>query len=137
MKLPDQKVIATSAIVFVAAFSVAFIGLSELRSSDSQPYAEDLSIRVNSSIGIATGQVDGKNVTFFQQGTSEAKFFIDVTNDKQPDREIDIERDGEIHRKRIFATLEGQTYSLTIEYSDDPDVEGDAFMEVVRAEALK
>ncbi|QKQ98328.1 hypothetical protein GKQ38_02245 [Candidatus Nanohaloarchaea archaeon] len=138
MQLPDQKYIAVAAILFSAAFAVSFIGLSELKKNGKQSvYSEEVSIKVNSSIGIATGQIDGKNLTIMQQGTKQAKFFIDVTGDKNIDREIDIESDGEIHRKRIFATLEGQTYSLTIEYTDDPEVEGDAYLKITHAEALK
>lgn len=136
MQLPDQRTVAITAILFSAAFATTFIAVSEL-SQPKGPYSEDISFEVNASTGIATTMIDGKNLSMMHQDTAEGKFFIDVTNDQQPDREISITRDGEAHRKRIFATLEGQTYSLTIEYQDNPEVSGDAYLKITRAEALK
>ena len=136
MQLPDQRTVAITAILFSAAFATAFIGISEL-SQPADPYSEEVDLQVNASTGIATTLIDGKNLSMMYQDSAEGKFFIDVTNDQQPDREIPITRDGEVHRKRIFATLEGQTYSLTIEYEDDPEESGDAYLKVTRAEALE
>lgn len=138
MQLPDQKYIATAAILFLTAFAFSFIGTSVLGGDGSKVlYSEDVEIKVNSSIGIVTGQVDGKNLSLMQQSTSKAKFFIDVTGDKNIDRKVEVKADGEIHRKKIFATLEGRTYTLTIQYFDNPEKSGDAYLKITKAEALK
>lgn len=136
MQLPDQRTVAITAILFSAAFATTFIAVSEL-SQPEEPYAEDISFEVNASTGISTTMIDGKNLSMMYQDSEEGKFFIDVTNNQQPDREVEITRDGEVHRKRIFATLEGQTYSLTVEYQDDPEISGDAYLKITRAEALE
>lgn len=136
MQLPDQRTVTMTAILFSAAFATAFIGVSEL-SQPEGPYSEDISFEVNASTGVATTIIDGKNLSMMHQDSAEGKFFIDVTNDQQPDREIPITGDGEAHRKRIFATLEGQTYALTIEYQDDPEISGDAYLKITYAEALE
>ena len=138
MELPDQRSIAIAVILFSVGFTATFIGLSELRSSNPKPgYSEDVNLKVNASNAISTVAIDEKNLTMMYQDSAEGKFFIDVTNDKQPDREIEIQRDGKIHRKKIFATLEGQTYTLTVEYTDDPEKTGDAYLMVTHAEVLE
>lgn len=136
MQLPNQKTVAITATLFAATFAIAFIGVSEL-SQPEGPYSEEIDFEVNASTGIATTVIDGKNLSMMYQDSAQGKFFIDVTNDKQPDREISITRDGEVHRERIFATLESQTYSLTVEYSDDPEETGDSYLRVTHAEALE
>lgn len=112
--------------------NIAFDG-----SNTSNVFSEDLNQTVDSESPVVNLEFDGRTMQILHENQQRGKFFIEVTGDNTPDREINITRDGGIHRKNILATVEEKTYKLTIEYRDNSTISDDAYMKFTHVEALE
>lgn len=122
------------AAVFLVAFST---GLFSHKIFDGQgKYAAELNVTVDASTGVKQVSFDNRSLKILHDNSAEGSFFLDLYGDGEIDRELSIKRDGEVHQKQVFATLDGKTYVLYLRYLDSPGVRDDAWMTVYRVEEV-
>lgn len=122
------------AIFFVSAALGFSVGgsLEDGRGDIAFPDAQ-----VNSSQEIATAYFFNRSIDLFHEEGSNATFYIDRDRDGSADITLETSlRDGSIHRFSRPLEIEGSSYRLTFEYSDDAGKEEDAWLKLVSAERL-
>lgn len=117
----------------VPAFLVALIAGYSLGNAPVQQFETELDAEINVSNPVADVEIDGRNLTVMHQDDDSGKFFVDVTGDGEPDRELELVRDGTVHQSTELVTLDGKTYFVYFRYSDDPGKSGDAWLRFYRA----
>lgn len=133
---PYLLILAGFIIAGAVGYSAGTI-LFEDSEEPSETFSQSLDTRVDAENPVARIEFDGRSMQVLHEDMEEAKFFIEVTGDNRPDRDLNITRDGSTHRKNILATIDEKTYQFEIEYRDNATNTGDAYIEFLKVEALE
>ncbi|MFB6204429.1 MAG: hypothetical protein ABEJ75_02180 [Candidatus Nanohaloarchaea archaeon] len=129
----ERKDLLLLAAVFVAAFSAGWMSYSITRPS---LYQSGLNATVDAQNGVRDVSFDNRSISLMHSNSAKGSFFLDIDRDGSPERKIEVEHDGEIHQKQVFATVRGNTYILYLRYSDNPEKKDDAWMTVYKVEEV-
>lgn len=130
----ERKDLAVLVAVFLLAFSTGLFS-HKLVGGDKK-FAADINFTVDSSNGVEEIRFDNRSLKALHDNSAEGRFFLDTYGDGGVEREISIERDGEIHQKQVFVTVDGKTYLLYMRYMDSADTRDDAWMTFYRVEEV-
>lgn len=140
MEIEKAKPYLLILVGFIVAGAIGYSAgtmLFEESEEQSETFSKSLDTRVDAENPVARIDFEGRSMQVLHEDMDEAKFFIEVTGDNRPDRELNITRDGSTHRKNILATVDEKTYQFEIEYRDNATTTGDAYMEFLNVEALE
>ena len=121
-------------LLALIGFYVGF--LYENPSDNEDTNFEEVNFTVNDSNNIETASFYNHSIDLFYESGTSAKFYLDIDQDGSADRELDVNRSGNVETLTEVITLEGADYRLYMNYKDDSSIEDDGYLTLYRVEKL-
>ena len=121
-------------LLALIGFYVGF--LYENPSDNEDTNFEELNFTVNDSNNIETASFYNHSIDLFYESGMSAKFYLDIDQDGSADRELDVNRSGNVETLTEVITLEGADYRLYMNYKDDSSIEDDGYLTLYRVKKL-